>query len=41
MEDDSALVDLVINKLELVFELDTYKLLLKVLNKPKIKIIEF
>jgi len=40
VEDASALNQMTNTKSEMVFELDTYKLLLKELNKPKVKIIE-
>ena len=41
VEDESALDKIAEDKLELIFDLDTYKLLLKELGKPKVKIIEF
>jgi len=40
VEDASAFNQMTNTKSEMVFELDTYKLLLKELNKPKVKIIE-
>jgi DNA polymerase-3 subunit epsilon len=41
VEDESALEDIANTKSDLMFDLDTYKLLLKELNKPKVRIIEF
>jgi DNA polymerase-3 subunit epsilon len=41
IEDDSGLEDIADARSDLVFDLDTYKLLLKELNKPNVKIIEF
>lgn len=38
--DESALDEIAATKPELVFDLDTYKLLLKELNKPKVKLIK-
>jgi DNA polymerase-3 subunit epsilon len=41
IEDDSGLEDIANAKPDLVFDLDTYKLLIKELNKPNVKVIQF
>jgi len=40
VEDENDLYHLVASKSELIFDLDTYRLLVKELNKPHVKIIE-
>lgn len=40
VKDESELDEIAITQSELIFDLDTYKLLLKELNKPKVKIID-